>query len=101
LQDKAAVAELFREVAAKVGERPGGYTRVIKLGKRLGDNADMAMMELVDFNELLLSEKSGVKAKATRRRRGSKTATTTTAPVAEKKAEAPKPEAPAEEEKSE
>jgi large subunit ribosomal protein L17 len=101
LQDKAAVAELFREVAAKVGERPGGYTRVIKLGKRLGDNADMAMMELVDFNELLLSEKSGVKAKATRRRRGSKTATITTAPVAEKKAEAPKPEAPAEEEKSE
>jgi len=70
LQDKAAVAELFREVAVKVADRPGGYTRIIKLGKRLGDNADMAMMELVDFNELMLTEKGGAKKKTTRRRRG-------------------------------
>lgn len=99
LQDKVAVAELFREIATKVGRRPGGYTRVIKLGKRLGDNADMAMMELVDFNELLLSEKSGAKTKTTRRRRsGSKPAATV--PVEDKKVEAPEAEV-TEEEKSE
>ena len=52
LRDKEAVSELFRDIAAKVGDRPGGYTRIIKLGNRLGDNADMAMIELVDFNEV-------------------------------------------------
>jgi len=99
LQDKVAVAELFREIATKVGNRPGGYTRVIKLGKRLGDNADMAMMELVDFNELLLIEKSGAKTKTTRRRRGgSKTAATV--PAEEVKVEAPEATT-TEEEKSE
>ena len=72
---------------------------MIKLGKRLGDNADMAMMELVDFNELLLSEKSGAKTKTTRRRRsGSKPAATV--PVEDKKVEAPEAEV-TEEEKSE
>ncbi len=82
LQDKAAVVELFREVAVKVADRPGGYTRIIKLGKRLGDNADMAMMELVDFNELMLTEKSGAKKKTTRRRRGgSKSADAKAAPA--------------------
>lgn len=70
LQDKDATNELFREVAVKVGERPGGYTRIIKLGKRLGDNADMCIMELVDFNENMLAEKAA--SKTSRRRRGAK-----------------------------
>ena len=71
LQNKEAVTELFREIAPKVAERPGGYTRIIKLGNRLGDNAEMCMMELVDFNELLIGGKEGKKAKTTRRgRRG-------------------------------
>jgi large subunit ribosomal protein L17 len=52
---------LFRDVAAKVGDRPGGYTRIIKVGNRLGDNADMAMIELVDFNELYNGGKKEVK----------------------------------------
>jgi large subunit ribosomal protein L17 len=52
LRSKEAVTELFRDVATKVGDRPGGYTRIIKLGNRLGDNADMAMIELVDYNEI-------------------------------------------------
>lgn len=72
LRDKLAVSELFRDVAAKVGERPGGYTRIIKLGNRLGDNADMCIIELVDYNETLLAEKSAAKPKTTRRRRGGK-----------------------------
>ena len=67
LRDKNAVAELFREVAKKIGDRPGGYTRVIKLGNRLGDNASMAMIELVDFNEVYNSE---VKTKKKSSRRG-------------------------------
>jgi large subunit ribosomal protein L17 len=71
LQSKEAVTELFRDISPKVAERPGGYTRIIKLGQRLGDNADMAMIELVDFNLNLLGEKATVKAKGTRRgRRG-------------------------------
>ena len=70
LQDKEAVTELFREVSAKVADRPGGYTRIIRLGNRLGDNADMCMMELVDFNENLLAEKASAKKSSSRRRRG-------------------------------
>ncbi len=70
LQDKEAVTELFRTVAVKIADRPGGYTRILKTGFRLGDNADMCMMELVDFNENLLAAKEAAPKKTTRRRRG-------------------------------
>ncbi len=72
LRNKEAVTELFGTVSEKVGDRPGGYTRIIKLGSRLGDNADMAMIELVDFNELYNADKP--KKKSTRRGRRSKKA---------------------------
>jgi len=72
LQDKETVRELFDEVSEKIGERPGGYTRIIKTGNRLGDNAEMCIMELVDYNELLLEEKEPAKAKTRRSRRGKK-----------------------------
>jgi len=69
LKNKYAVAELFREISPKVADRPGGYTRILKTGSRLGDNADMCIIELVDYNENMLSD-TGKKAKSTRRRRG-------------------------------
>jgi large subunit ribosomal protein L17 len=69
LQDKFAVAELFREVAVKVANRPGGYTRILRTNHRAGDNADMCMMELVDYNENMLVAKKETKAAPTRRTR--------------------------------
>lgn len=76
LQNKESVKELFDEVAERIAARPGGYTRIIKLNNRLGDNADMCMIELVDYNELMLKE-SASKSKKRTRRAGSKKSTTT------------------------
>ena len=78
LQSKEAVTELFREVAPKIMDRPGGYVRIIKTGNRLGDNAETAMIELVDFNELYTTEKSGASKKGKRRRSKKKADTTAT-----------------------
>lgn len=70
LRNKEAVSELFREVAPKVADRPGGYTRIIKTGNRLGDNAEMCMIELVDFNDIYTSGEEKKAAKPKRSRRG-------------------------------
>jgi len=75
LQDKNAVSELFREISDKVATRPGGYTRILKTGNRFGDNAEMAMIELVDYNENMLVKKAPkAKAKPSTRRSAKKTA---------------------------
>ena len=98
LRDKNAVSELFRDIASKVGDRPGGYTRVIKLGNRLGDNASMALIELVDYNEVYNTDAKP--KKKTRRRGGSKAkaAEATEEVVVEAVAEAPTQETPKAEE---
>lgn len=70
LQDKEAIKELFNVVAEKVGDRPGGYTRIIKTGFRKGDGAEMAMIEFVDFNEVYTNANEGKKSSRRRRRRG-------------------------------
>ena len=73
LQSKEAVSALFRDISPKIADRPGGYTRILKTGNRLGDNAEMCLIELVDFNENLLKEKGATKkAKTTRRSKGGK-----------------------------
>lgn len=99
LRDKAAVTELFSVVSEKVADRPGGYTRIIKLGNRLGDNADMAMMELVDFNELYNAGKPKKKSTRRSRRSGGGSSDASVAPketkqpeVQEQSAEESKPE---------
>ena len=99
IQSKEAVTELFRDVSVKVANRPGGYTRIIKLSNRIGDNADMCMMELVDFNENLLGDKV-TKAKPTRKRRsaGKKKAEEPEKVGVTEKAEATKKEASADKE---
>jgi large subunit ribosomal protein L17 len=74
LKDKDAVSELFRTISPKIAERPGGYTRIIKTGFRLGDNAEMCLIEFVDFNEIYGNEKTEKKAKTTRRGRSKKKA---------------------------
>ena len=85
LQNKQAVNELFREISQKVAEREGGYTRILKTGNRLGDNAEMCIIELVDYNENYYSDKSAqTKKKRTRRRGKSKTASEKIAETSEK-----------------
>jgi large subunit ribosomal protein L17 len=100
LNDKEAVTELFREVSVKVADRPGGYTRIIKIGSRLGDNAEMALIELVDYNENLLGTKSAT-AKKSRRRRGTAKKQETETAVAEKAVETTDEEVVADEVKDE
>lgn len=83
LGSKEVVSELFRDVAPKVADRPGGYTRIIRLGYRLGDNAEMCMIELVDFNELMLNDTTKKSSTRRSRRGGASKAATTTETVAE------------------
>jgi len=94
LQDKDAVSELFREISAKIADRPGGYTRILKTGNRLGDNAEMCIMELVDYNEAMLAAKDdAAKSKKRRSRRGTgkKDETVAAAPAKAKATEKAKP----------
>lgn len=92
LQNKEAVTELFREISQKIADRPGGYTRILKTGNRLGDNAKTCFIELVDYNENMLKDKK--EAKKTRRtRRAGKAAPKAEEAAAEVKAEAPAAEA--------
>ena len=82
LQNKEAVSELFREIATKIADRPGGYTRILKTGNRLGDNADMCIIELVDYNEAMLAAKQEEAAPKKRRSRRGGVKKTEAVPVA-------------------
>jgi large subunit ribosomal protein L17 len=82
LQNKEVVSILFRDIAAKVANRPGGYTRILKMGNRLGDNASMALIELVDYNEVYKGGDAAAAEKKTTRRRGSKAKKSADAPAA-------------------
>jgi large subunit ribosomal protein L17 len=95
LKSKDAIIALFGEISSKVGTRPGGYTRIIKTGFRLGDNAEMCIIELVDYNELMLKDAKPAKKTTRRSRRGTgKAADAPAAPAVEAKTEEPKaPEA--------
>lgn len=101
LQDKYAVTELFKEISVKIADRPGGYTRIIKTGNRLGDNAEMCFIELVDYNENMAKEKVAKKATRTRRSKKSSSEAAPAAEVAAPVAEAPAEEVKAEEPKAE
>jgi large subunit ribosomal protein L17 len=111
LQSKEAVTELFREVAPKIADRPGGYTRIIRTGYRLGDNAEMCMIELVDFNELYSNEKAKKNKRRSRRGGAASTKATETVEATEEVEasveaadvveDAPKAEAEKKDEKSE
>lgn len=94
LQDKESVKELFGVISEKVANRPGGYTRIIKLPNRLGDNAEMCMMELVDFNETMLAAVEEKSAKTRRGRKASSGTAKAAAPAAEVKEAAPAGEEP-------
>lgn len=97
LQNKYAVTELFREVAQKIADRPGGYTRILKTGNRLGDNAQMCMIELVDYNENMLKDKAAKKTSGRTRRSGKKAADKATVETPAPAAEVPAAETPADE----
>ena len=87
LQDKYAVTELFKEISVKIADRPGGYTRIIRTGHRLGDNAEMCFIELVDYDENMAKDK--VAKKVTRTRRSKKNAAAAPAEATEAAAETP------------